>query len=130
VNGGIAGDAEIAAQLEQFDGAMIGRDAYHRPWSLAAWDVRFLGAPPRDLERDQVENEMVAYMERLARHGEPWSRASRHMVGLRHGEPGSRAWRQVWSDPKLRTQPPAAVSRLARAAQVRAARTAAVAAEA
>jgi len=130
INGGIAGDAAVAAHLEEFDGAMIGRDAYHRPWSLASWDARFLGAIPRDLGRDGVESEMVAYMERLARRGEPWSHASRHMVGLRHGEPGSRAWRQVWSDPKLRTKGPAAVSRLARAAQVRAARLAAVPAEA
>ena len=122
VNGGITGDAAIAAQLAQFEGAMIGRDAYHRPWSLASWDERFLGVPPRDLGRDDVEAAMVAYMERLVRAGEPWSHASRHMVGLRHGEPGSRAWRQVWSDPSLRAQPPAAVSRLARAAQARARR--------
>jgi tRNA-dihydrouridine synthase A len=129
LNGGIAGEEQLAAELERFDGAMIGRDAYHRPWSLASWDERFLGAPPRQRTRDDVENDMVAYMERLARAGEPWSRASRHMVGLRHGEPGARAWRQVWSDPALRSQPPATVSGLARAAQARAAHAGAITAE-
>jgi len=130
VNGGISGDAAVAAHLQRFDGAMIGRDAYHRPWSLASWDARFLGAPHSDLDPDDVEAAMVVYMEGLVRAGEPWTHASRHMVGLRHGQPGARAWRQVWSDPSLRGQPPAAVSRLARTAQARAARAATVAAQA
>jgi tRNA-dihydrouridine synthase A len=130
VNGGIADDDALATQLERVDGVMVGRHAYHQPWSLAGWDARFLGAAASNRSRDDVEQAMVGYMERLAAGGEPWSHASRHIVGLRHGEPGSRAWRQVWSDPALRPAGPAAVSRLAREAQARAARGMAVAAAA
>ena len=38
--------------------------------------------------------------------GEPWSHASRHMLGLRNGEPGARRWRQVWSDHRLKNDAP------------------------
>jgi tRNA-dihydrouridine synthase A len=130
VNGGIAGDDAIAGQLAQVDGVMVGRDAYHHPWTLASWDARFLGVAARGHTRDEVEAAMVVYLDKLVASGEPWAHGSRHMVGLRHGEPGARAWRQVWSDPRLRGESPSAVSRLARAAQARAARGAAVAAAA
>jgi len=52
----------------------------------------------------------------VARTGEPWTRVSRHILGLRHGEPGARRWRQVWSDPSIRALGPREVSRRARAA--------------
>ncbi len=31
---------------------MVGREAYHNPWSLAGWDSEFMGAPGRDISRD------------------------------------------------------------------------------
>ena len=60
---------------------------------------------------------MVVYMTREATlHGTPWSAIARHMLGLRHGLVGSRRWRQVWSDHKLKTLPPAEVMALAHGA--------------
>jgi Dyp-type peroxidase family len=32
---------------------MVGRDAYHEPWSMAGWDHALLGAPPRGSRRDR-----------------------------------------------------------------------------
>ena len=53
---------------------MIGREAYHHPWTMASWDARFFGDPPNALERDAIEAAMVDYMEqRMRDHGEPWS---------------------------------------------------------
>jgi tRNA-dihydrouridine synthase A len=96
---------------------MIGREAYHHPWTMASWDERFFGDWPSALERDAVEAAMVEYMERQMRErDEPWSRIARHMIGLRNGEPGARRWRQVWSDHGLKGESPRTVSRLARAA--------------
>jgi tRNA-dihydrouridine synthase A len=116
VNGGLATDAQIAAQLADVDGVMIGREAYHHPWRMADWDARFLGGAPGSADRDAVEAAMVDYMERRAHEaGEPWSRIARHMLGLRNGEAGARRWRQVWSDHRLKAEAPSAVSRLARA---------------
>ncbi len=114
INGGITTDAQIAEQLGQVDGVMLGREAYHNPWILASWDARFFGGPESMRTRESVEAQMVDYMAREARaHGTPWSTIARHMLGLRHGLPGARRWRQVWSDHRLRDVDPQEVMRLA-----------------
>jgi len=116
LNGGVTDGDAIAAHLLVVDGVMVGRSAYHQPWDLAEWDVRFFAAPAIGRHRDDVEAAMVDYMERLVARGEPWSHASRHMLGLRNGEPGARRWRQVWSDHRLKDEAPRIVARLAREA--------------
>ena len=117
LNGGIATAEEIVAQLQHVDGVMVGREAYHNPWTLREWDARFLGGSDRpDLTRDAVEQAMVTYMERQAvEHHTPWSHIARHMLGLRNGTPGARKWRQVWSDHRLKTLPPTEVMARAQA---------------
>ena len=103
VNGGIQTSAQLAEQLEHVDGVMLGREAYHNPWWLAGWDAAFYGDAPSNLTREQVEEQMVAYMVReAAAHGTSWYSIARHMLGLRHGMPGARKWRQVWSDHRLK----------------------------
>jgi tRNA-dihydrouridine synthase A len=124
LNGGLKGDDEIARQLEHVDGVMIGREAYHDPWCMADWDRAFLGLPGRALTRDEVEARMVAYLEQLHAAGQPWTQASRHMMGLWNGVAGARRWRQVWSDHRLKTHAPGEVARLARAAATDLARAA------
>ena len=120
INGGIAGDAAIAGQLQHVDGVMIGREAYHHPWAMASWDSTFFGdaSQPRP-ERGRVEAAMLRYMERLHLQGQPWTLAARHMLGLWNGTPGARKWRQVWSNHRLKNEPPARVARLAEAARRR-----------
>jgi tRNA-dihydrouridine synthase A len=116
LNGGVTNNDAVASHLAEVDGVMVGRAAYHHPWDLVEWDARFLGASSERPARDDVEAVMVGYLERLVACGEPWSHASRHMLGLRNGEPGARRWRQVWSDPRLKGEAPATVSRFAREA--------------
>ena len=114
INGGITTNRQIAAQLQQVDGVMVGREAYHNPWLMASWDADFFGATPSTLTREAVEAQMCDYMAReFAAHGTPWSAIARHMLGLRHGLPGSRRWRQVWSDHKLKGLQPHQVMALA-----------------
>jgi len=106
VNGGITTNEQIANHLQHVDGVMVGREAYHNPWLMAGWDEAFYGATPRDITRDDVEEQMVAYMEReFEEDGTPWSAIARHMLGLRHGLRGARRWRQVWSDHHLKPLP-------------------------
>jgi tRNA-dihydrouridine synthase A len=120
VNGGLTSNDQIAQQLGRLPGAMVGRAAYHDPWIMAEWDRRFWGddrAEPPD--REAVESAMVAYMERCAgRSGTPWPQIARHMLGLWNGTPGARRWRQVWSDHRLRGEPPRAVQARAREARL------------
>ena len=133
VNGGIAGSEPMRTHLQHVDGVMIGREAYHNPWSMAEWDALFWSdaqsrqsadasaairatAPAEPLTREAVEETMVAYMaQQAAEHGTPWSHIARHMLGLRNGTPGARKWRQVWSDHRLKHLPAAEVMAQARA---------------
>ena len=116
LNGGVTSDEQIAAHLQQVDGVMLGREAYHHPWIMTAWDQRFLGGGPCPLSQDEAEAAMVAYMQReLAEDGTPWSAIARHMLGLHHGRRGARLWRQVWSDHKLKARAAEEVWALARA---------------
>jgi tRNA-dihydrouridine synthase A len=116
LNGGLTSDDQIAEQLDHVDGVMIGREAYHHPWRMAGWDRRFFGDTRPAPDPDAVEAAMVTYMDALVARGEPWGRASRHIMGLRTGQAGARRWRQVWSDSALRALAPAEVSRRAREA--------------
>ena len=116
INGGFKDSAAVAEQLEQVDGVMVGREAYHNPWWLASWDAEFYGDAPSLLTREAVEERMVEYMEREAReHGTHWYSVARHMLGLRHGLAGARRWRQVWSDHRLKGLPAREVMAIARA---------------
>ena len=90
LNGGVRSGDDIDAHLAGVDGVMVGRAAYHQPWDLAGWDARFFAAPTVATSRDAVEAAMVDYMERLVGRGEPWSHASRHILGLRNGQAGAR----------------------------------------
>ena len=103
INGGITTGEQVEQQLQQLDGVMIGREAYHNPWFMASWDEAFFGEPASALSREAIEARMCDYMAReAAAHGTPWSAIARHMLGLRNGLPGARRWRQVWSDHKLK----------------------------
>ena len=114
VNGGITTNAQIAEHLQQVDGVMVGREAYHHPWLLTSWDNTFFGQATPVPDRNEVEEQMVRYMERAhAEDGCPWYAIARHMLGLRHGLRGARKWRQVWSDHRLKPLPPREVWALA-----------------
>lgn len=122
INGGIRTSGQVAQELQQLDGVMIGREAYHNPWWLAQWDSEFFGAPDAGLTREAVEARMVDYMVReQAAHGTPWSAVARHMLGLLHGLSGARRWRQVWSDHRLKERDPREVMALAHGAVAEAA---------
>ena len=117
LNGGVTSNEQIAAHLAQVDGVMVGREAYHNPWLLSTWDEAFFGDAPSPRSREEVEAAMVAYMEREAQDDAcPWYPIARHILGLRHGLRGARRWRQIWSDHRLKPEPPRAVFALARSA--------------
>ena len=122
INGGVTTSTQVAEQLQQLDGVMIGREAYHNPWWLSVWDAAFYGVADAGRTRESVEAQMVDYMAReAAEHGTPWSSIARHMLGLRHGLPGARRWRQVWSNHKLKALHPRDVMALAHEAVLEAA---------
>lgn len=115
INGGITTSEQMQAHLQQVDGVMLGREAYHNPWCMSRWDAEFFAdASAAALTREAVEQQMVAYMAQQAElRGTPWASIARHMLGLRHGLPGARRWRQVWSNHQFKTLHPEQVMALA-----------------
>jgi len=113
LNGGLTSNADIQGQLEHLDGVMLGREAYRHPWLMADWDRCFFDEPVVPRSREDVEDQMLVYMQRAVDAGEPWSHVARHLLGLRNGLPGARRWRQVWSDTSLKSESPRAVARRA-----------------
>jgi len=126
INGGIKTNDQIVEHLKEVDGVMVGREAYYNPWLLTTWDGTFFQRQAQSVEskpvlsREEVEEAMVSYMERAFKEDAcPWYAIARHMLGLYHGERGGRLWRQVWSNHKLKPQPPREVMQLAREALAR-----------
>jgi tRNA-dihydrouridine synthase A len=106
LNGGVRSDEEIERHLAHVDGVMVGRQAYHDPWTMAAWDGRFFDqAGPADT-REAVETQWLEYLDRVHRAGRAWPMAMRHALGLRNGLHGARLWRQFWSDHRHKSRLP------------------------
>lgn len=101
VNGGIKTTAEMAQHLEQVDGVMLGREAYHNPYLMATFDADFFGdaTPPRS--RRAVLEAMLPYLTRELAEGNKMHNITRHILGLFQGQTGARRFRQVLSDSKL-----------------------------
>jgi tRNA-dihydrouridine synthase A len=108
LNGGVRTAEEIDIHLQQLDGVMLGREAYHNPWLMADFDARYYDDPAPPKTREQVLAAMLPYIRsQLARHGVQvpagglrLNSITRHMLGLTTGLPGARRFRQMLSDPK------------------------------
>jgi len=98
VNGGVKTLDEAKSQLEIFDGVMIGREAYHNPWMLAAADESIFGDTSMPRTREAVLEEFLPYMEAQLAQGTPLRAMTRHMLGLYQGMPGARNWRRSLSE--------------------------------
>mgnify|MGYP003887680333 FL=1 len=96
VNGGIASVDQALVQLEQVDGVMIGRAAYHDPYALHRMEVALYGGQLRP--REELLRGLRPYAEACLDRGMPLKHLTRHVLGLFHGQPGGRAFRQVLSE--------------------------------
>ena len=119
LNGGLKTLADIDAGLQLADAVMIGRAAYHDPWTMASWDALYFGDAARPpLQREDVEEAMCDYIAQWQGRGLHPQAITRHMLNLWKGQPGGRLWRQVLSDARLLSSLPAA-QLFARARQAR-----------
>ncbi len=95
INGGICSVEEIHRHLQQVDGVMIGREAYHRPWILAEIEA----AGGADLpDRETIIQRLLPYIESQLSQGARLNHITRHILGLFHGCPGGRGWRRLLSE--------------------------------
>ena len=100
INGGIDSVEQIKAHLQQVDGVMIGRAAYHNPYILAEAMQLWGELPPT---REQILDQLYPYLEQQVANGEPLTSIARHLLGLFQGLPGARKWRQALSGKKQLT---------------------------
>lgn len=97
LNGGITQIEQVDSALEQVDGIMVGRQAYHHPYFLAEIE-RHLDPEFELPDRVSVIEAMLPYIEAELASGERLGRITRHMIGLFAGMPGARAWRRYLSE--------------------------------
>lgn len=97
INGGISNLEEASAHLNQVDGVMLGRAAYHNPALLADVDHLIYGAPQNAIDMAEIIDAMCEYIDQHIASGGRLTHVSRHMVGLFTGQPGARRWRQILS---------------------------------
>lgn len=99
VNGEIKDAKMTAAHLKTFDGAMIGREAYHTPYSLLTDIEREIFGNDDLLSRKEVAKAMIPYIEEQQdQYGTPIKSVTRHMMGLFHEQAGAKGWRRSLSE--------------------------------
>jgi len=94
LNGGITDLADATEHLQHIDGVMLGREAYHNPYLLAAVDRRFYAGTEPPLSREAVVEAMVPYLDQHAAQGVRLTHMTRHLMGLYFGRPAARIWRR------------------------------------
>lgn len=95
INGGITTLEQTETLLENLDGVMVGREAYHNPYVLHDVDTRIFGDAnaPNKTRRDILE-EFMHYCERELGQGSRLHYMSRHILGLYQGQPRARLFRR------------------------------------
>ncbi len=94
INGGIGSLEAALPHLDQLDGVMLGRAAYHTPDLLGRVDQLIFGEAGEVTPEAAIER-YRPYMAGQLALGTPLAAMSRHMLGLFHGRPGARAWRRI-----------------------------------
>ncbi|MGR3716572.1 MAG: tRNA dihydrouridine(20/20a) synthase DusA [Thermohalobaculum sp.] len=100
LNGGIASLEQARGHLaEGFDGAMVGRAAYHEPAAvLGGADALVTGIEREAVPAEAAVLAMYAYIERELSAGTRLAQITRHMLGAFAGRPGARRWRRILSE--------------------------------
>jgi tRNA-dihydrouridine synthase A len=99
INGGITTMEDCQLHLQHVDGVMMGREAYHNPFSLVGVDASLFGhndTPPPS--RRAVALSYIDYCEQQLTKGARLHHLSRHLLGLYQGTKGARRFRRFISE--------------------------------
>ena len=97
LNGGVDSIDKIITHLKKVDGVMIGRAAYHSPYFLADIERKIFNND-NVLNRTEVMEQMLPYIEQETRKGIRLNKIMRHTIGLFHGQKGSKYWKRYLSE--------------------------------
>ena len=99
INGGVDSlDAVEGFLADGFDGVMVGRAAYHRPFDILGQADARLWGEDRVTTPVAAARAMLPHIERHLAAGGRLHQMTRHMLGLFAGRPGARRWRQILSE--------------------------------
>lgn len=98
LNGGVTTLDQVEEMLQQLDGVMVGREAYHNPYLLTDVDRRMFGDTATGISRQEIIAELIPYVHEQLKTGARLNNVARHILGLFHGEPGARSWRRYLSE--------------------------------
>ena len=101
INGGITTirDGLELLQKYDFDGFMIGREAYKNPYILTSVDKDVFNKNKETKTRYEVAMEMADYIDNFMKHEEGSVHSiTRHILGLYNSLPGAKYWRQELSE--------------------------------
>ncbi len=102
LNGGLNSIAdakkEISLDRTNLDGVMLGRAVYIDPFMLKDVDYVFYNKNKIDVNRYQIAEQMLPYIERQVKKGTQVNHVIRHMLGLFHGYRGAKFWRSYLSN--------------------------------
>ena len=98
INGGIKTLDECGSHLQQVDGVMVGREAYHNPFIMNQVDEKIYGDSANTNTRFDVLESFIEYMEAQLKQGVYLKHMSRHILGLFPAMQGAKAWRRHISE--------------------------------
>lgn len=98
VNGGIRTVEAVREHLRDFDGAMLGREAYHNPFILAQLHQAIVDPHSPLPSREEVVERYAGYCRARLAEGHRLRTMVRHIQGLYAGLPNVRAWRRFLSE--------------------------------
>ena len=98
VNGGIKTLEDSQTHLNNVDGVMIGREAYHNPYLLAVADGILFNDHHTVPSRGDVLQAFLPYVAEQLSKGVRLTHITKHILGLFHGQPGGRKFRQYISE--------------------------------
>lgn len=98
VNGGINSLEQSQQMLSELDGVMLGREAYHNPYILAAVDQQLFDDTGPVASRDEIFAQYTAYCAAQLQAGAKLNHMTRHIMGLYLGQPGGRLFRRYLSE--------------------------------
>lgn len=98
INGGIETLDACEEHLRHVDGVMLGREAYKHPYVMAEVDRRFYDSDDPVIDRSDVIERYIPYVEGQLGKGVRLHSMTRHILGLFQGMPGAKLWRRHISE--------------------------------
>ena len=97
INGGITSTDDVKTHLNEVDGVMIGRSAYHTPYILADIEKEIFNNYNIP-SRQEVIEQLLPYIREEVQKGTRLNQIMRHTLGLFHGQAGSSYWKRYLSE--------------------------------